>query len=67
MLAYCTSKAGLDMMTRCLAIDWGPKGIRVNSVCPGQIQTPIFERYLGLNEVQLDAMWKAVSDKYPLR
>ncbi|XP_054160317.1 glucose 1-dehydrogenase-like [Oppia nitens] len=67
LLAYCVSKAGLDMMTRCLAIDLGPKGIRVNSVCPGQIQTPIFARYLGLNEFELEAMWRAVTEKYPLK
>ena len=30
--SYCISKAGLDMFTKCMAIDLGPKGVRVNSI-----------------------------------
>lgn len=33
----CAAKAGVDMVTRCLAIEWGPEGLRVNSVVPGPI------------------------------
>jgi NAD(P)-dependent dehydrogenase (short-subunit alcohol dehydrogenase family) len=33
----CAAKAGVDMVTRTLAIEWGPEGIRVNSVIPGPI------------------------------
>lgn len=33
----CAAKAGVDMVTRCLAIEWGPEGIRVNAVVPGPI------------------------------
>lgn len=39
--AYCTSKAGLIMLTRCLALDYGPQGVRVNAVCPGWVRTPM--------------------------
>lgn len=34
----CAAKAGVDMITRCLALEWGPEGIRVNGVVPGPIE-----------------------------
>jgi NAD(P)-dependent dehydrogenase (short-subunit alcohol dehydrogenase family) len=37
--AYCASKGGLVLLTRSLAIDHGPDGVRVNCVCPGLIDT----------------------------
>lgn len=33
----CAAKAGVDMITRCLAMEWGGEGIRINSVAPGPI------------------------------
>lgn len=33
----CAAKAGVDMITRSLAIEWGPAGVRINSVIPGPI------------------------------
>lgn len=38
-LAYCTSKAAVGAITRCLAVEWAGKGIRVLDVAPGYIQT----------------------------
>lgn len=37
--AYCASKGGLVNLTRQLAVDYGPDGVRVNAVCPGYIDT----------------------------
>jgi NAD(P)-dependent dehydrogenase (short-subunit alcohol dehydrogenase family) len=40
-LAYATSKAAVAAMTRCLAMDHGGDGIRVNAVCPNEVDTPM--------------------------
>ena len=40
--AYNASKGGVVLLTRNMAIDYGRKGIRVNAVCPGFIETPLF-------------------------
>jgi NAD(P)-dependent dehydrogenase (short-subunit alcohol dehydrogenase family) len=44
-LLYSFTKAGLIMMTRCWAREFGPAGIRVNAICPGLIQTDLSEYY----------------------
>ena len=41
MGAYCVSKAGVDMLIRVAASEWGPYGIRVNAVGPGVTRTPM--------------------------
>ena len=44
-IAYKMSKAGMDQLTRCSAVELAPKGIRVNSVNPGVIEgTEVFSR-----------------------
>lgn len=40
-LAYASSKAGLVMLTQCIALDHGPQGVRANCVCPGWVRTPM--------------------------
>jgi 3-oxoacyl-[acyl-carrier protein] reductase len=40
-LAYTSSKAGLLGLTRHLAFDYGPRGVRVNAICPGGVDTPM--------------------------
>ncbi|WP_309572976.1 SDR family oxidoreductase, partial [Deinococcus sp.] len=37
--AYCASKGGVVTLTRQLAVDYGPHGVRVNAVCPGYVDT----------------------------
>lgn len=49
VLAYCVSKAGVDQLTRCAALELAPKGVRVNAVNPGVVVTEIHKRG-GLSE-----------------
>src|SRR2546421_4278715 len=44
VLAYCVSKAGVDQLTRCAALELAPKGVRVNAVNPGVVVTNIHRR-----------------------
>ncbi len=43
--AYCASKAGAIMLTKCMALDGARVGIRANCVCPGFTETPMIEGY----------------------
>ncbi|XP_071819519.1 3-oxoacyl-[acyl-carrier-protein] reductase FabG-like [Apostichopus japonicus] len=51
VLCYCVSKAGLDQLTRCVALELADKGIRVNAVNPGVVETEIHKRG-GMSEEQ---------------
>lgn len=59
--SYCTSKAGLIMLTRCLANDYGPRGLRANCVCPGWVRTPMGDDDM---EVVRDAWDVSTDDAY---
>ncbi len=48
--AYCASKAGLIMLTKQAAFDYGPSKIRCNVICPGAVRTPTLEQ--GMNGLQ---------------
>jgi NAD(P)-dependent dehydrogenase (short-subunit alcohol dehydrogenase family) len=41
MAAYCCAKAGVDMLTRVAALELGPRGVRVNAIAPGFVETPL--------------------------
>lgn len=51
-LAYMTTKAAVGGLVRSLAVDLGPRGIAVNAVLPGVIDSPMSEQFLGLEAMQ---------------
>ncbi len=58
MAAYCMSKAAIDMLVRTCADELGASGIRVNSVCPGLVETEIASGLLGSEAVYQDYLRK---------
>jgi len=65
VLAYCVSKAGVDHLTRCAAIEMAPAGVRVNAVNPGVTVTNLHRRS-GMGEPQYAAFLERSKDTHPL-
>ena len=65
VLAYCVSKAGLDQLTRCAALELAPKHIRVNAVNPGVVITEIHKR-AGMSEDDYQAFLERSKSTHPL-
>lgn len=65
VLAYCVSKAGVDQLTRCAALELAPKGVRVNAVNPGVVRTEL-HRTSGMNEETYAAFLERSKTTHPL-
>jgi NAD(P)-dependent dehydrogenase (short-subunit alcohol dehydrogenase family) len=65
LAAYNTSKAAIDQLTRCAAIDWAPHGVRVNAVNPGVTVTNLHRR-AGLTEDAYAAFLVRSKETHPL-
>ncbi|MDR5759204.1 SDR family oxidoreductase [Caballeronia sp. LZ035] len=50
--AYSASKAGIAMLSRQIAAEWGPRGVRSNTVCPGMIRTPLSRAFYEQGDVE---------------
>ena len=61
---YCTSKAGVEMLTRCIAMELGPAGIRANSMAPGIITTAMTAPALAEPELAADWMRRIPARRY---
>ncbi len=69
-IAYSSAKAGAIQLTRCLAVDHGPHGVRSNVVCPGWVRTPMADDALGDLAAEhggLDAAYAAATSLAPDR
>jgi NAD(P)-dependent dehydrogenase (short-subunit alcohol dehydrogenase family) len=59
----CAAKAGVDMITRTLALEWGPQGVRINSVIPGPIDGTEGMRRLAPTPQAMEAVRQSVPMK----
>ena len=68
---YTTTKHALIGLTRSLARDYGPRGVRVNAVCPGWVRTPMADEELAVLQerhgISLDEAYALVTRDVPLR
>lgn len=65
VLAYCVSKAAVDQLTRCSALELAPKGVRVNAVNPGVVVTNIHKRG-GMSEADYEKFLEHSKTTHPL-
>lgn len=63
---YAASKAALNSYTRTAATELASRGIRINSVNPGPVSTPIFEK-TGMEEEQIQGLAQAIENRIPLK
>ncbi len=66
LAAYCATKGAVHALTRAMACDHGPEGIRVNAVCPGYVDTPMLQSFFK-DSGNIDSLKKAVRDVHPTR
>ena len=72
LAAYCATKGAEHALTRAMACDHGPEGIRVNAVCPGYVDTPMLQSFFtgdgsGGGGGDIESLQQAVRDVHPLR
>ena len=72
LAAYCATKGAVHALTRAMACDHGPEGIRVNAVCPGYVDTPMLQSFFtgegsGGGGKSIGELQQAVRDVHPTR
>lgn len=65
-IAYNTSKGAVVLMTKCLALDYALKNIRVNCVCPGEIDTPMFRQEAKARGLPVEEYRKQLCEYHPI-
>ncbi|WP_315928653.1 SDR family oxidoreductase [Mesorhizobium sp. SP-1A] len=72
LAAYCATKGAVHALTRAMAVDHGPEGIRVNAICPGYVDTPMLRSFFsgagsGGKGGTIDSLKEAVRNVHPIR
>lgn len=66
LAAYCATKGAVHALTRAMACDYGPEGIRVNAICPGYVDTPMLRSFFK-DAGDIGTLETAVRGVHPLR
>ena len=66
LAAYCAAKGGVIALTKAGALAYGPQGVRINCICPGDVDTPLLEDYFN-KDPNPARLRQEVSSKYALR
>ena len=72
LAAYCATKGAVHALTKAMACDHGPEGIRVNAVCPGYVDTPMLQSFFegdgsGGGGGTIETLKQAVRDVHPTK
>ena len=72
LAAYCATKGAVHALTKAMACDHGPEGIRVNAICPGYVDTPMLQSFFegdgsGGGGGTIETLQQAVRDVHPMR
>jgi meso-butanediol dehydrogenase/(S,S)-butanediol dehydrogenase/diacetyl reductase len=66
LAAYCAAKGGVIALTKAASLTYGPEGVRVNCICPGDVETPLLRDYFD-KDPDPQKLRNEISSKYALR
>lgn len=66
LAAYCATKGAVHALTKAMACDYGPEGIRVNAICPGYVDTPMLQSFFQ-DAGDIESLKEEVRRVHPMR